>query len=146
MAGGEDQNPASSSPGWTGEVMGSDKGLTKVPFWGLDGGEAWPTGVGGGQPAGRPSWLVFPAKVGPARANGDGTASRSTRRTRRSGEVQWGWAEAELRLRRLMAAAATLSCHVLARWRVRTTREARARRGRRGRRLHDVWASSFPPS
>jgi hypothetical protein len=63
MAGGEDQNPASSSLGLTGEVVGSDKGLTKVPFWGLDGGEAWPTGVGGGRPVGRPLRLVLLAKL-----------------------------------------------------------------------------------
>jgi hypothetical protein len=53
MAGGEDQNPASSSPGLTGEVVGSDEGLTTISFWGLDGGEAWPAGVGGGKVAGR---------------------------------------------------------------------------------------------
>jgi hypothetical protein len=79
---------------------GGDEGLTRVPFWGLDGGKEWPTGVGGGRPVGRPLRLVFPAKVRPARANGDSTASRSTTRTRWSGEGQRGWAEVELRLRR----------------------------------------------
>jgi hypothetical protein len=53
MAGGEDQNPASSSPGLTGEVVGIDEGLTTISFWGLDGGETWPAGVGGGKVAGR---------------------------------------------------------------------------------------------
>jgi hypothetical protein len=64
MAGGVDQNPARSSLGLTGEVVGSDEGLTKVPFWGLDGGEAWPTGVGGRRPVGRPLRLVLLAKLG----------------------------------------------------------------------------------
>jgi hypothetical protein len=45
MAGGEDQNPASSSPGLIGEVVGSDEGLTTISFWGLDGGETWPVGA-----------------------------------------------------------------------------------------------------
>jgi hypothetical protein len=53
MAGGEDQNPASSSPGLIGEVVGSDEGLTTISFWGLDGGETWPVGAGGGKVAGR---------------------------------------------------------------------------------------------
>jgi hypothetical protein len=70
MAGREDQNPVSSSPGLTGEVVGSDEGLTKVPFWGLDGGEAWPTGVGGGQPVGRPLRLILLAKLGQSRQRG----------------------------------------------------------------------------
>jgi hypothetical protein len=47
MAGGEDQNPASSSPGLTGEVVGSDEGLTTISFWGLDGGEMGSQGAGG---------------------------------------------------------------------------------------------------
>jgi hypothetical protein len=53
MAGGEDQNPASSSPELTGEVVGSDEGLTTISFWGLDGGEMWPAGAGGGKVADR---------------------------------------------------------------------------------------------
>jgi hypothetical protein len=47
MAVGEDQNPASSSPGLTGEVVGSDEGLTTISFWVLDGGEMWSKGAGG---------------------------------------------------------------------------------------------------
>jgi hypothetical protein len=37
MAGVEDQNSARRRPVWTGEVVGSDKGLTTISFWGLDG-------------------------------------------------------------------------------------------------------------
>jgi hypothetical protein len=37
MADVEDQNLARTRPVWTGEVVGSDEGLTRVPFRGLDG-------------------------------------------------------------------------------------------------------------
>jgi hypothetical protein len=40
-------------PVWVGKVVGSDKGLTTISFWGLDGGETWPAGAGGGKVAGR---------------------------------------------------------------------------------------------
>jgi hypothetical protein len=48
MAGARGQNPVSSSPGWTGEVVGSDKGLTTISFWDLDGMETWSAGIPGG--------------------------------------------------------------------------------------------------
>jgi hypothetical protein len=35
MAGDGGQNSASSSPELTGKVVGSDEGLTIVPFWAL---------------------------------------------------------------------------------------------------------------
>jgi hypothetical protein len=64
MAGGEDQNPASSSPGLAGEVVGSDEGLTTISFWGLDGGEMWPAGAGGGKVAGSLPRFELPAATG----------------------------------------------------------------------------------
>jgi hypothetical protein len=39
MAGGEDQNPVSSSPGWTGKVVGSDEESPRVRFLGSGGVE-----------------------------------------------------------------------------------------------------------
>jgi hypothetical protein len=39
MAGGEDQNPVSSSPGWTEKVVGSDEESPRVRFLGSGGVE-----------------------------------------------------------------------------------------------------------
>jgi hypothetical protein len=61
MAGVEDQNSARRRPVWAGEVVGSDKGLTTISFWGLDGGATWPAGVGGGNVAGSPPRFELPA-------------------------------------------------------------------------------------
>jgi hypothetical protein len=43
MAGDGGQNSASSSPESTGKLMGSDEGLTNVPFWGskVEGTQQW---------------------------------------------------------------------------------------------------------
>jgi hypothetical protein len=75
MGGHGGQNPASSSPGWTGEVVGSDEGLTAISFWGLDGVETWPAGVGGGRAAGRPLRFESPARLRLGRATGDSEGS-----------------------------------------------------------------------
>jgi hypothetical protein len=75
MAGGEDQNLASSSLERTGEVVGSDKGLTTISFWGLDGEKAWPAGAGGGAVAELPPELVAPAAAAVRRGGIDGSAS-----------------------------------------------------------------------
>jgi hypothetical protein len=82
MAGGEDQNPASSSPGLTGEVVGSDEGLTTISFWGLDGGEMWPAGASGGRPVRTPLLPIFSVELGPAQASSYVAVLRSSRRTR----------------------------------------------------------------
>jgi hypothetical protein len=63
MADDGGQNLTSLSRGWTGKVVGSDEGLTRVPFWGLDGERVWLAGAGGRQPPGRRcgsvSWRVI---------------------------------------------------------------------------------------
>jgi hypothetical protein len=46
MASVEDQNPAKRRPVWTGEVVGSDEGLTRVSVSRLERGR----GVAGGRP------------------------------------------------------------------------------------------------
>jgi hypothetical protein len=86
MAGVEDQNSARRRPVWTGEVVRSDKGLTMISFWGLDGGVAWSAGAGGGRPAGTPLLSVFPVQLGPARASSYVAVLRSSTRTRGRGE------------------------------------------------------------
>jgi hypothetical protein len=48
MADVEDQNPAGRRPVWIGEVVGSNEGLTRVPFQGLDGG-VWLVGADGSE-------------------------------------------------------------------------------------------------
>jgi hypothetical protein len=61
MAGVEDQNLARRRPVWAGEVVGSDKGLTTISFWGLDGGETWPAGAASGKVADSPPRFELPA-------------------------------------------------------------------------------------
>jgi hypothetical protein len=85
MAGGEDQNPASSSPEWTGEVVGSDEGLTTILFWGLDGEKAWSAGAGGGAVAELPPELVAPATTAVRRGGSDGSASGTAQGGARKG-------------------------------------------------------------
>jgi hypothetical protein len=43
MAGDGSQNSASSSPESTGKLVGSDEGLTNIPFWGstIEGTQQW---------------------------------------------------------------------------------------------------------
>jgi hypothetical protein len=86
MAGVEDQNSARRRPVWTGEVVGSDKGLTTISFWGLDGGKAWPVGAGGGRTAGTPLLPVFLVELMPAWASSYVAVLRTSRRTRGRGE------------------------------------------------------------
>ena len=81
MAGGEDQNPASSSPGLTGEVVGSDEGLTTISFWGLDGGEMGSPGAGGVARSVRPR---LPSVRGAAASWRRGSGAVVTRRARGS--------------------------------------------------------------
>jgi hypothetical protein len=76
MAGGEDQNPASSSPGLTGEVVGSDEGLTIISFWGLDGGEMWSKGAGGVLALDRPLLRSWSGTGASWRPGGGAEASR----------------------------------------------------------------------
>jgi hypothetical protein len=64
MAGVEDQNSARRRPVWAREVVGSDKGLTTISFWGLDGGETWPAGAAGGKVAGCPPRFELSAATG----------------------------------------------------------------------------------
>jgi hypothetical protein len=60
MAGGEDQNPASSSSGWTGEVVGSDEGSPRDRFLGSGGVEMVRRMAGDGRGGLRPCCGLMP--------------------------------------------------------------------------------------
>jgi hypothetical protein len=130
MAGGEDQNPASSSPGLTGEVVGSDEGLTTISFWGLDGGEMGSQGVGGAPPLGRPP---VPPLLGVGVLWSPGDRAGAWRRTARArgGRCRERWTSGGVSSagssgwpRRRRTGTAGPTC-----WRTEQSREVRRARG-----------------